>query len=113
MERVLTETQHLVFVTLTSGIAVLGGLLVWIGFAVLGQISRRFERAYGQTTHWQFHWVAPAGLFGYLVMQSVASLRHENMGPIEQWIGYTLLAWSAGLCLWGVWRFRKVLKGLL
>lgn len=113
MERVLTETQHLIFVTLTSACAVLGGLLVWAGFVFMGLISQRFEKAYGVSTHWQFQVVAPVGLVGYLVMQSVASLRHENMGPIEQWIGYTLLAWSAGLCLWGVWRFRKVLKGLL
>jgi high-affinity Fe2+/Pb2+ permease len=64
-------------------------------------------------THWQFHAAAPAGLLAYLVMQALASLRHQNLSPIEQWIGYTLLAWSAGLCLWGVWRFRKVLHSLM
>jgi len=113
MERVLTDTQHLWFVTITSGLAVGGGLLLWAGFITLGLISRRFEKAYSVTTHWQFHLVGPAGLVCYLVMQSVASLQHVNMGPVEQWIGYTLLVWSAGLSLWGVRRFRKVLKNLL
>jgi len=113
MERILTDNQHLIFVTLTSYAAIAGGLLLWLGFILLGLISRRFEQAYGVITHWQFHLVAPAGIFIYLSMQAVASLRHQNMGPIEQWTGYTLLTWSARLCLWGVFRFRKVLTELM
>lgn len=113
MERILTDAQHWIFVTLTSYAAVLGGLLLWIGFIFIGLISRRFEQAYGKTTYWQFHMAAPAGLFVYLVMQSVASLKHHNLSPVEQWIGYALLAWSAGQCLWGVFRFRRVLSEIM
>jgi len=39
-------------------------------------------------------------------------MRHENMGPIEQWTGYTMLIWSALLCAWGVYRFGKMLAAL-
>jgi hypothetical protein len=112
MERVLTAGEHLLFVTLTSTIAVVGGVLMWIGFACLGLIMRRYERVFGRTTHWQFLTIAPAGLVAYLVMQSIASVLHQNMGPIEQWTGYTLLTWSALLCVWGILRFRQVLAKL-
>jgi hypothetical protein len=112
MGTVLTNGQHWVFVTLTSWIAILGGLALWVGFIYLGLIARRFEKAYGKITHWQFQLMAPIGVVGYLMMQSIASLRHQNMGPVEQWIGYTLLSWSAGLCLWGVMRFQKLIRQL-
>ena len=107
---VLTGGQHLVFVTLTSWLAIVGGLVLWGGFFFLGLISRRFEKAYGKITHWQFLLLSPAGAVGYLAMQSAASLQHQNLGPAEQWIGYTLLIWSAGLCLWGVLRFQQLVR---
>ncbi|MCK5218465.1 hypothetical protein KAR10_03010 [bacterium] len=112
METILTPNQHLIFVTLTSYMAVLGGALLWGGFILMGIISRRLELVYGIITHWQFQIIAPMGLFIYLMMQSIASLRHQNMGPVEQWTGYTLLIWSAGLSLWGIYRFWRVLKVL-
>ncbi len=110
MERILTTTQYFIFVNLTSFIAILGGLTLWAGFILLGIIARRFEQAYGLATHWLFQMIAPAGVCAYLVMQAVASLRRENMGPLELWTGYTLLAWSAGMCLWGAYRFHKILR---
>ncbi len=112
MDTVLTPAQHFWFVEATSYLAICGGLALWGGFIWLGAITRRFERAYGKMTHWQFFLLAPAGLCAYLVLQAVASLRHQNMGAAEQWIGYSLLTWSAGLCLWGVLRLRKVLAEL-
>ncbi len=112
MPTVLTAGQHWIFVTFTSWVAILGGLLLWAGFFYLGRISQRFEKAYGRITHWQFLLWAPTGIVGYLVMQSVASLQHQNMGPIEQWIGYLMLVWSAALCLWGVWRFRQLINAV-
>ena len=108
MGTVLTGNQHLIFVTLTSWLAILGGLIMWVGFIFLGLVSRRFEKAFGKISHWQFLVLAPAGAVGYLAMQSVASLQHQNLGPVEQWIGYTLLIWSAGMCLWGVLQLRQL-----
>jgi hypothetical protein len=109
---VLTDAQHLLFVEITSLVALLGGLALWAGFALMGLVARRFEQAFGQPTPWLFLMVAPMGLFLYLLMQSLASLQHENMNSIEQWIGYTLLIWSALLCGWGSLRFRKILAEL-
>jgi hypothetical protein len=110
MGTVLTGNQHLVFVTLTSWLAIAAGLVLWGGFFFLGLISRRFEKAFGKITHWQFLLLAPVGAVGYLALQALASLQHQNLGPVEQWIGYTLLIWSAGLCLWGVLRFRQLVR---
>lgn len=112
MERILTANQYFVFVNLTSFVAILGGLALWSGFVLMGLVSRRFEQAYGIITHWLFQMIAPAGVCIYLAMQSVASLRHQNMGPIELWTGYTLLIWSAILCMWGAYRFFKLLRQL-
>jgi len=112
MDRILTTTQHFIFVNFTSFVAILGGLALWAGFILMGLISRRFEQTYGIVTHWLFQIVAPAGVFTYLVMQSIASLRHQNMGPIELWTGYTLLFWSAILCFWGAYQFYKLLQQL-
>lgn len=107
---VLTGNQHFIFVTLTGWLAITGGLLLWGGFILAGLMSRRLEKAYGKVTHWQFLIAAPVGAVGYLSMQSWASWQHQNLGPVEQWIGYTLLIWSAALCLWGVWRFRHLVR---
>jgi len=112
METILTPFQHFFFVTLTSIIAILGGLALWAGFVVMGLVARRFEQAYDVVTHWQFQIVAPAGVFIYLFMQSLASLRHQNMGPVELWMGYTLMIWSSIFCLWGAFRFFKILNYL-
>lgn len=108
----LTAMQHFIFVDLTSWLAILGGLGLWLGFIFMGITARRFEQAFGQSTHWLYLMVAPAGAVAYLCMQSIASMRHENMGPIEQWTGYTMLIWSALLCAWGVYRFGKMLAAL-
>jgi hypothetical protein len=108
MEKVLTATQYFVFVNFTSFIAILGGLILWAGFILMGLVSRRFELAYGIVTHWLFQMIAPAGVCIYLAMQSIASIRHQNMGPIELWTGYTLMIWSSILCLWGAYRFYRL-----
>ena len=110
MPTVLTPLQHVVFVDLTSALAVLGGLLLWTGFVLIGLIARRLEQAYGHATHWQYFIVAPSGAVIYLIMQAVASLRHQNMNAVEQWIGYALLVWSAGLLAWGLAGFRRTLE---
>ncbi|MCD4812663.1 hypothetical protein K8S19_03100 [bacterium] len=112
MERVLTASQHFLFVNVTSFVAIIGGLTLWAGFVGMGLVSRRFEQAYGVVTHWLFQMIAPAGVFIYLLMQSIASLRHKNMGAIELWTGYTLLVWSAVLCIWGAYRFFKIIRQL-
>lgn len=112
MDRILSTSQYMVFVNLTSFMAILGGIALWGGFAVMGLIAKRYEQVYGMVTHWQFQMIAPAGIFIYLLMQAIASLRHQNMGAIELWTGYTLLSWSAGLCFWACFRFYKLLNTL-
>ncbi|MEW6516381.1 MAG: hypothetical protein AB1439_05680 [candidate division FCPU426 bacterium] len=108
----LLPFEHFWFVTVTSYTAILAGAVLWIGFGLMGFVARRFEQAYQLVTHWPFYFIAPAGVFAYLLLQAMASLQHENMGPVEQWIGYALLVWSAGLCWWGCYRFWRVLTYL-
>jgi hypothetical protein len=107
---VLSPSQHLLFVTLSSWLAMAGGFLIWIGFVFFSLIARRFEKAFGKVTHWQFSLIAPVGATLYLIFQAVASLEHNNLGPIEQWVGYTFLVWAAGLSLWGVVRLWNLVN---
>ncbi len=111
MEKVLTAGQYLLFVNLTSFMAVFGGLTLWAGFVLMGLIARRYEQTFGVATYWLMQMIAPLGLVVYLIMQTVATLRHQNMGVLELWIGYTFLTWSAGLCLWaGIHFYRHIIK---
>lgn len=112
MEKVLTTTQYLIFVNLTSFLAILGGIALWLGFVVMGLISRRFEQVFDKITYWQSQMIAPAGLFIYLVMQAIASNQHRNMGVVELWTGYSFLAWSSGWCLFSCYRFYRMLMQL-
>jgi hypothetical protein len=112
METILSSSENFLFITLAAWLAAAGGVLIWVGFAAMAMLSRRYERVFGKPTHWLFLWVAPAGLCAYLVMQTVAALHHENIGPLEQWIGYALLCGSAVLCFWGIWGFRRILTQL-
>lgn len=112
MDKVLSASQYLIFVNLTSFMTILGGVVLWLGFIIMGLVSRRYEQVLGKATHWQSQMVAPAGMFIYLLMQAIASLRHHNMGSLELWTGYTLLAWSAGLAFWACFQFYKMLTKL-
>ncbi|MBN1595508.1 hypothetical protein JW933_06245 [candidate division FCPU426 bacterium] len=112
MENILSTTQYFIFVNATSFVAILGGLVLWAGFFLMGLISRRYEQVYGIDTHWLLQMIAPAGVCLYLSIQSIASLRHQNMGAVELWTGYTLMMWSAVLCLWGANRFFRLFKQL-
>lgn len=113
MEQILTAEQHFWFVTFASYISIGGGLLLWLGFAAWGLVVKKFEMAYGVRMFWQIYPAAPAGLFIYLCMQAVASLRQRNLGVPEQLTGFLLLTLSGLLCVWAVWHFRKILHGLL
>lgn len=48
---------------------VLGALLLWLAFIVLGIIARRYEIVLGEKTDWQFIIFAPTGILCFAVIQ--------------------------------------------
>ncbi len=48
---------------------VLGALLLWLAFIVLGIIARRYEIILGEKTDWQFMVVAPTGILCFAVVR--------------------------------------------
>jgi hypothetical protein len=106
----MSDSQYLFFIQITSAIAVVGGALFWAACIFFALLARRFEKLFEMKTPWQLAVVAPAGLFLYLIMQALATLRHQTLSVIELWLGYMLLTWSAGLLLYCMARFYKTLQ---
>ncbi|GAI28578.1 unnamed protein product, partial [marine sediment metagenome] len=48
---------------------VLGAVLLWLAFIVLGIIARRYEIVLGERTDWQFMVFAPTGILFFAVIQ--------------------------------------------
>ena len=48
---------------------VLGAILLWLAFIVLGIIARRYEIVLGERTDWQFMVFAPTGILFFAVIQ--------------------------------------------
>jgi hypothetical protein len=108
----LTAMQEFFFVNVTSFIAILGGLLLWIGLGLEALIMRRFARAYSQPSRWQWMFFSPAGLAGYLVLQAAASLAHQQLDGLGLWLSYGLLGLSAVVSLWCQVDFLRLISRL-
>ena len=98
---------------LTTFLSIAGGLLVWLGFFLVGVIARRYEAIFGQRTNWQFLALAPSGILIYTIWQGVAYILRGKFTPTEQWINYTLVLISGLLCLWGAYVFRRVAEQVM
>lgn len=97
MLRLLTAGELFVYVTLTNYVAVLGGVLLWVSFFVLGLIARRLERAFETPTRWRLLLWAPSGILLY----TVYALASAGAPPsaTERLAAYGLLFASGAGCL--------------
>ncbi|MEO0249276.1 MAG: hypothetical protein ABIN58_06965 [candidate division WOR-3 bacterium] len=98
---------------LTTFLSIVGGLLLWFGFFLVGVIARKYERIFARRTHWQFLALAPSGLLIYTIWQGLAYFQRGQFTVTEQWINYTLVLISGFLCLWGAYAFRKVAERIM
>ena len=93
---------------------VLGAVLLWFAFIVLGIIAKRYEIVLGERTHWQFMIVAPTGILLFAVIQLIyCGIGGKMMLPKGgiNYIAYSLFLVSGVLSLAANLRFYKVTRG--
>lgn len=93
---------------------VLGAVLLWLAFIVLGIIARRYEIVLAEKTNWQFMIIAPTGiLFFALIQLYFCGIAGKMMLPKDgmNYLAYGLFLLSGVLSLIANFRFFKVTKG--
>ena len=93
---------------------VLGAILLWLAFIVLGIIARRYEIVLGERTNWQFMIFAPTGILLFAVIQLLYCGLGGKMvlpkGNID-YLAYGCFFLSGVLSVVANLRFYKVTKG--
>lgn len=93
---------------------VLGAVLLWLAFIVLGIIARRYEIVLGERTNWQFMVFAPTGILLFALIQLYfCGFGGKMMLPKGglNYLAYGLFLISGILSLFANIRFYKVTKG--
>jgi hypothetical protein len=93
---------------------VLGAVLLWLAFIVLGIIARRYEIVLGEHTNWQFMVFAPTGILLFALIQLYyCGFGGKMMLPKggQNYLAYGLFLISGILSLIANFRFYKVTKG--
>jgi hypothetical protein len=93
---------------------VLGAILLWLAFIILGIIARRYEIVLGEHTNWQFMIIAPTGILVFALIQLFyCGLGGKMMLPKGgiNYLAYILFLISGVLSLISNFRFYKVTKG--
>lgn len=98
---------------LLNVLTITGGLLLWLGFLLLGVVARRYEQVFQQSTSWQGLMTAPIGIPFYVLV----SVWHLSPSQALEVISQIVLLLS-GACTWiFVMRFhrlvQRVTKGVL
>jgi len=95
-------------------VLVLGAVLLWLAFIVLGIIARRYEIVLGERTNWQFLVFAPTGILLFALIQLYyCGLGGKMMLPKGgvNYLAYGLFFISGILSLIANLRFYGVTKG--
>ncbi|NIA22552.1 MAG: hypothetical protein GWP03_00020 [Proteobacteria bacterium] len=97
---------------ISSLLAILGTLVLWITFIIMGFIARKYETVLHKETDWQFMVIAPSGLLFYALVSAYAFIFTGSikMNSIETWVAYSFFGISAVLTLLGVYKFYKVVN---
>jgi hypothetical protein len=106
--------QYQALVVVPNYLLVLGALVLWVAFIILGIIARRYEFALGERTDWQFMVVAPTGILAFAVLQLIYCGVGANMmlpkGGMN-YVAYLLFLVSGILSVLANYKFYKVTKG--
>jgi hypothetical protein len=95
-------------------ILVLGAILLWLAFIVLGIIAHRYQIVLGERTNWQFMVFAPTGILVFALIQLYyCGFGGKMMLPKGglNYLAYGLFLISGILSLIANFRFYKVTKG--
>jgi len=93
---------------------VLGGILFWAGFLIFGFIAKRYNVVFNKPTFHGLLMTAPSGILLYSVLLIIkATLKNSQASDVIQITAYILLIISAGLCLFGIYKFNSLLTNLM
>jgi hypothetical protein len=110
----IDPAQYQTLVVIPNYLLVLGALLLWLAFIVLGIIARRYEIVLAEKTRWQFMIFAPTGILLFAIIQflycGVGGKMMLPKGGID-YIAYGLFLLSGLLSLIANIRFYRVTKG--
>ncbi|GAC1360765.1 MAG: hypothetical protein NVSMB42_20380 [Herpetosiphon sp.] len=113
---------HRMLFAATNYIAVIGGLLLWGAFLLIGLIARRFETLTGQRAYWPAMVVAPVGIVIYNAIQAYAFFTAGRMTDCRQglWLSacqqgyaFTALLLSSAAMAVVVYRFYHIARQIL
>lgn len=93
---------------------VLGAVMLWLAFIVLGIIARRYEIVLGERTNWQFMVFAPTGILLFALIQLYyCGLGGKMMLPkgSVNYLAYSLFFVSGILSLIANLKFYGVTRG--
>jgi len=110
----IDNSQYQALAIIPNYLLVLGAVLLWLAFIVLGIIARRYEIVLGERTNWQFMIFAPTGILVFAVIQlSYCGIGGKMMLPKGgvNYIAYGFFLLSGLLSLLASVRFHGVTKG--
>jgi uncharacterized membrane protein YidH (DUF202 family) len=106
------QLLFLIYVTVSNFISVIAGFLLWIAFVFFGVVSRRYEQIFQKSTNWQLLMGAPTGILVFVIIQAYAYATAGTMTEMQSVVGHFLVIVSSVACLYGGYRFRKVISTL-
>jgi hypothetical protein len=108
------EKYNFVLKDFTNVITVVGSLLLFLVFIMIGVIARRFETLAQQRTYWQLLLLAPIGLLIYSVVTIWAFVGpNGSLNESDRWWGFTSLFLTGIACVVIINVFRNIAKDIL
>ncbi len=108
------EKYNFVLKDFTNVITVVGSLLLFLVFIMIGVIARRFETLAQQRTYWQLLLLAPIGLLIYSVVTILAFVGpNGSLSEGDRWVGFTALFFTGIACVVIINVFRNIAKDIL
>ena len=110
----IDPAQYQTLVVIPNYLLVLGAIMLWLAFTVLGIIARRYEIVLGERTGWQFMIFAPTGILLFAVIQLLyCGIGGKMMLPKggANYLAYGLFFISGILSLVANLKFYKVTRG--
>ncbi len=110
----IEPVQYQMLAIIPNYLLVLGAILLWLAFIILGIIARRYEIVLNERTDWQFMIFAPTGILIFAIIQLVyCGIGGKMMLPKNgmNYIAYGLFLLSGILSLIANFRFYQVTRG--
>ncbi|UCG29899.1 MAG: hypothetical protein JSV53_10425 [candidate division WOR-3 bacterium] len=110
----IEPARYQMLAVIPNYLLILGAVVLWFAFVLLGIIARRYEIVLGERTDWQFMIVAPTGILAFAIFQFVWCGIAGNMmlpkGGVN-YGAYLLFLVSGSMSLLANFRFYRVTKG--